>query len=242
MYLSKSSILLKVDARDTIGFHPSTFAEPADRAASVGRHSTKTKRPTFWRWRREKCWVFWPSKTWIKSWPAISGFKLMRVSNQFLWHMIWFVTFLGWSGAPKLSKTLAKIHFWNPHVLLLKFFPGAVPPNCLEQRCFGFQACLAPGFFLVVFLFGETKLSVLGCDMCFSDCVRIKNAWYISHQDPTSRLVSCGWKPSRIVLHGNGHTGRWFMCNLWREMDFLKRVRESQFHQLGTFGTFNVAA
>lgn len=27
-----------------------------------------------------------------------------------------------------------------------------------------------------------------------------------------------------VLLHGNGHTGRWFMCLLWREMDFLERV------------------
>lgn len=27
-----------------------------------------------------------------------------------------------------------------------------------------------------------------------------------------------------IVLHGNGHTGRWFMQGLWREMRFLERV------------------
>ncbi|CAK9027316.1 2-oxoglutarate 5-dioxygenase 3 (Lysyl hydroxylase 3) (LH3) [Durusdinium trenchii] len=39
---------------------------------------------------------------------------------------------------------------------------------------------------------------------------------------PRLRNRQTGEEP--IVLHGNGHTGRWFMSNLWREMDFLRRV------------------
>lgn len=39
---------------------------------------------------------------------------------------------------------------------------------------------------------------------------------------PRLRNTLTGEMP--VVLHGNGHTGRWFMCNLWREMNFLKRV------------------
>eukprot|EP00440_Ansanella_granifera_P032793 gb/GFBE01035579.1/.p1 GENE.gb/GFBE01035579.1/~~gb/GFBE01035579.1/.p1 ORF type:complete len:415 (+),score=49.22 gb/GFBE01035579.1/:1-1245(+) len=39
---------------------------------------------------------------------------------------------------------------------------------------------------------------------------------------PRLRNVVTGELP--IVLHGNGHTGRWFLSNLWREMDFLRKV------------------
>jgi len=39
---------------------------------------------------------------------------------------------------------------------------------------------------------------------------------------PRLRNILTGERP--IVLHGNGHTGRWFMQGLWREMDFLHRV------------------
>merc|ERR1712151_568795 len=31
-------------------------------------------------------------------------------------------------------------------------------------------------------------------------------------------------KERPVVLHGNGHTGRWFMSGLWRDMRFLERV------------------
>lgn len=51
--------------------------------------------------------------------------------------------------------------------------------------------------------------------------------WHLESPSPTELLprlrnLQTGQRP--IVLHGNGHTGRWFMCNLWREMDFLRRV------------------
>eukprot|EP00435_Cladocopium_sp_Y103_P015609 s2626_g3.t2 len=51
--------------------------------------------------------------------------------------------------------------------------------------------------------------------------------WELESPSPTELLprlrnLQTGQRP--IVLHGNGHTGRWFMCNLWREMDFLRRV------------------
>lgn len=39
---------------------------------------------------------------------------------------------------------------------------------------------------------------------------------------PRLRNTLTGERP--IVLHGNGHTGRWFMTGLWRDMDFLRRV------------------
>jgi len=39
---------------------------------------------------------------------------------------------------------------------------------------------------------------------------------------PRLRNKLTGEKP--VVLHGNGHTGRWFMCSLWRDMNFLQRV------------------
>eukprot|EP00928_Gymnodinium_smaydae_P055883 TRINITY_DN39354_c0_g1_i1.p1 TRINITY_DN39354_c0_g1~~TRINITY_DN39354_c0_g1_i1.p1 ORF type:complete len:453 (+),score=68.17 TRINITY_DN39354_c0_g1_i1:131-1360(+) len=39
---------------------------------------------------------------------------------------------------------------------------------------------------------------------------------------PRLRNTLTGESP--LVLHGNGHTGRWFMSGLWREMDFLRRV------------------
>eukprot|EP00931_Biecheleriopsis_adriatica_P092118 TRINITY_DN65940_c0_g1_i1.p1 TRINITY_DN65940_c0_g1~~TRINITY_DN65940_c0_g1_i1.p1 ORF type:complete len:387 (+),score=42.29 TRINITY_DN65940_c0_g1_i1:55-1215(+) len=39
---------------------------------------------------------------------------------------------------------------------------------------------------------------------------------------PRLRNRLTGERP--ILLHGNGHTGRWFMSGLWREMRFLERI------------------
>lgn len=43
-------------------------------------------------------------------------------------------------------------------------------------------------------------------------------------ETPTPRVRNrlTGERP--IVLHGNGHTGRWFMSGLWRDMRFLERI------------------
>merc|ERR1711957_912498 len=38
---------------------------------------------------------------------------------------------------------------------------------------------------------------------------------------PRLRNSTTGEQP--IVLHGNGHTGRWFLQKLWRELRFLER-------------------
>lgn len=49
--------------------------------------------------------------------------------------------------------------------------------------------------------------------------------WDVETEDvvvPRLRNRLTGERP--IVLHGNGHTGRWFMSGLWREMRFLERV------------------
>lgn len=40
---------------------------------------------------------------------------------------------------------------------------------------------------------------------------------------PRLRNVLTGEIP--VVLHGNGHTGRWFMQGLWREMQVLRHIR-----------------
>eukprot|EP00434_Breviolum_minutum_P020292 symbB.v1.2.017895.t1/scaffold1392.1/size121922/2 len=45
-----------------------------------------------------------------------------------------------------------------------------------------------------------------------------------SSNEPLPRLRNLKTEQRPIVLHGNGHTGRWFMSSLWREMDFLPKV------------------
>jgi len=45
-----------------------------------------------------------------------------------------------------------------------------------------------------------------------------------STNEPLPRLRNLKTEQRPIVLHGNGHTGRWFMSSLWREMDFLPKV------------------
>eukprot|EP00927_Polykrikos_kofoidii_P051601 TRINITY_DN45397_c0_g1_i1.p1 TRINITY_DN45397_c0_g1~~TRINITY_DN45397_c0_g1_i1.p1 ORF type:complete len:405 (-),score=56.00 TRINITY_DN45397_c0_g1_i1:21-1235(-) len=44
----------------------------------------------------------------------------------------------------------------------------------------------------------------------------------VDGQFPRLRNKLTGERP--LVLHGNGHTGRWFMQALWREMRFLERI------------------
>ena len=53
---------------------------------------------------------------------------------------------------------------------------------------------------------------------------------------PNDNFQRAETKSPRIVLHGNGHTGRWFMSQLWREMDFLRRARKSQKRRSGETG------
>lgn len=43
-------------------------------------------------------------------------------------------------------------------------------------------------------------------------------------ETPVPRLRNIVTQERPIVLHGNGHTGRWFMQSLWREMRFLERI------------------
>lgn len=43
----------------------------------------------------------------------------------------------------------------------------------------------------------------------------------VNSPTPRIRNVETGQRP--VVLHGNGHTGRWFMCELWHKMRFLER-------------------
>jgi len=43
----------------------------------------------------------------------------------------------------------------------------------------------------------------------------------VETQIPRLRNRTTGERP--VLLHGNGHTGRWFMQALWREMRFLER-------------------
>jgi len=49
--------------------------------------------------------------------------------------------------------------------------------------------------------------------------------WVVEDTDtalPRLRNILTGERP--VVIHGNGHTGRWFMTGLWREMRFLERA------------------
>ncbi|CAJ1344846.1 unnamed protein product [Effrenium voratum] len=48
--------------------------------------------------------------------------------------------------------------------------------------------------------------------------------WQLEPAEPLPRLRNLQTAERPIVLHGNGHTGRWFLSKLWREMEFLKRV------------------
>lgn len=73
---------------------------------------------------------------------------------------------------------------------------GEEPPAWVDARCGLFQ-CLYEA---------EPQWDVEGADT----------------ETPRLRNRSTGERP--VLLHGNGHTGRWFLCGLWQELRFLERM------------------